>query len=188
MSLNDLELIDEIRSGSRAAFDQLIRRHEKFVYRVAFSYTSDRESALDISQNVFIKVHRKLEAFHGNSTFRTWLARVAQNESLTWLRGQKRHGGQAEITALNTPACQPTQEATLLRAERSRDLIEEVHRLNPKQSRAVLLRYYEKMSVREIGDVLECSEGQVKSILFRSLQVLRTRLPRKGRWNRELEA
>ncbi len=188
MPLNDLDLIDEIRAGSQAAFDQLMGRHENFVYRIAYSYTGDRESALDISQNVFIKIHRKLEAFHGRSTFRTWLARIAQNESLTWLRSQKRHEGHAEITHLNTPACKPVQEAAVLRAELSRDLLGEVHKLNPKQRQAVLLRYFDKMPVREIGDVLECSEGQVKSILFRGLQVLRNRLPRQGRWNQEFEA
>lgn len=188
MSLNDSTLIDEIKAGSQAAFDQLIRRHEHFVFRVAYSYTGDNESALDISQNVFIKIHSNLGAFQGRSTFRTWLTRVTQNESLTWLRSQKRHEGHVEVTARNAPACQPIQEAALLRAERSQDLLDEVHRLNPKQRQAVLLRYFEKMKVREIGEVLECSEGQVKSILFRSLEVLRKRLPRQGRWNRELEA
>ena len=185
MPLKDLDLIDEIRAGSQAAFDQLIRRHEQLVYRIAYSYAREAEGALDISQNVFIKIHNKLDAFHGRSTFRTWLARIAQNESLTWLRGQKRH---VEITALNAPTHQPVQEANLVRAERSRDLLAEVHRLNSRQSQAVLLRYFEKMPIREIGDVLECSEGQVKSILFRSLQKLRTHLSRQGRWDQELEA
>jgi len=186
--LTDLDLIDEIRAGSQAAFDQLMRRHESFVYRVAYSYTGEQESALDISQNVFIKVHRKLDAFHGRSTFRTWLARVTQNESLSWLRSQKRHSDHAEISPMNSPSCEPSQEKSLVREQRSRDLLGEVHQLNPKQRQAVLLRYFDKMPVRDIGDVLECSEGQVKSLLFRGLEQLRKRLPRQGRWDGELEA
>ena len=188
MTLNDLDLIDEIRAGSRAAFDKLIRRHEHLVYRIAFSFTGETESSLDISQNVFIKVHHNLDSFRGRSSFRAWLARISQNESLTWLRSQKRHAGHVEVTPLTGPACQPIQEATLVIAERSRDLLGEVHRLQPRQRQAVLLRYFEKMPVREIGEVLECSEGQVKSILFRSLRKLRKQLSRQGRWDQELEA
>ncbi len=165
MPLNDLDLINEIHAGSQAAFDQLIRRHEHLVYRIAYSYTGEAEGALDISQNVFIKVHQKLSAFHGRSTFRTWLARIAQNESLSWLTSQKRHTGHVDVTSLAGPACQPAQEVTLIRAEQSQDLLAEVHRLNPRQRQAVLLRYFEQMPIREIGDVLDCSEGHVKNIL-----------------------
>lgn len=185
MSLNDFQLVDEIRAGSQAAFDQLIRRHEQFVYRVAFAYTRDADAALDVSQNVFIKVHTHLESFHGRSSFRAWLTRIAQNESLSWVRGRK---STLEVTVLNAPSCAPVQEKDVVRAERSRDLLAEVHRLNPSQRQAVLLRYFEKMRVREISEVLECSEGQVKSLLFRSLQKLRKHLSEQGRWDRELEA
>lgn len=187
MPLNDRELIDEIHAGSQAAFEQLMRRHEQYVYRIAYSYTREKDGALDVSQNVFIRVHRNLGAFQGRSTFRAWLARIAQNESMSWLRGQKRHESSAEVTELNAPTVQAVQEKSLERAERSRDLLAEVHRLNDSQRQAVLLRYFERMPIREIGDVLECSEGQVKSILFRSLQKLRTHLSSQGRWDRELE-
>ncbi len=188
MPLNDLDLVDEIRAGSRAAFDRLIRRHEQLVYRIAYSYVGDIDCALDISQNVFIKVHRQLGSFHGRGTFRAWLSRIAQNESLNWLRARKRRDGDVELTPVNTPTIQPIQESSLLRAERSRDLRTEIHKLNPRQRQALLLRYFESMPIREIGEVLECSEGQVKSILFRGMQVLRKRLPGRGRWDQELKA
>jgi len=188
LSLHDLDLIDEINAGSQAAFEQLIRRHEHLVFRVAFTYTREKEAALDISQNVFIKTHHKLSTFDGRSTFRTWLVRITQNESISWLRSQKRHTGHAEVTVLNAPSCPPDQELSLVRQQRSRDLLDQVHQLNPRQRQAVLLRYFEKMPVREIGDVLECSEGQVKSILFRSLQKLRKHLSGQSRWDQELES
>jgi len=188
VSLNDLDLINEIRAGSQAAFDSLIRRHEHFVFRIAYSYVGDSDSALDISQNVFIKIHRNLDAFHGRSTFRTWLIRITQNESVSWLRSQKRHCDHLEINPQNEPTIQAVQEQSIVHHERKKDLLAEVHQLNPQQQRAVLLRYFEKMPVREIGEVLDCSEGQVKSLLFRGLKVLRKRLPRQGRWDQEFEA
>jgi len=61
-----------------------------------------------------------------------------------------------------------------------------VHRLNPRQRQAVLLRYFENMPIREISEVLLCSEGQVKNILFRSLQKLRNNLSGKSGWDQEL--
>jgi RNA polymerase sigma-70 factor (ECF subfamily) len=177
--------VDEIRAGSQAAFDQLMRRYEQFVFRIAYSYSSDADIALDVSQNVFIKVHASLDSFHGHSTFRAWLARIAQNESLSFLRERK---PTVEVTVMNAPSCQPVQEQAVMREERSRDLLAEVHRLNPSERQAVLLRYFEKMRIREISEVLECSEGQVKSLLFRGLQKLRKHLSAQGRWDRELEA
>lgn len=185
MSLNDLKLVDEVRDGSQAAFDQLIRRHEQFVYRIAYSYTRDADGAMDVAQNVFIKVHANFDSFHGRSTFRAWLTRIAQNESLTWMRSRNQA---VEVTDLNAPSCEPVQEKAVIRAEQSRDLLAEVHRLNPRQRQAVLLRYFKKLRIREISEVLECSEGQVKSLLFRSLQKLRKHLSEQGRWDRELEA
>ena len=152
MHLSDQDLIAETRAGSYAAFDQLIRRHEKLVFRVAYSYVHQPDPAYDIAQNVFIKVHKNLDSFGGRSTFRAWLTRIAQNESLTWLRSRKRHADHVEVTEMNAPSCQPVQEATILRAERSRDLLAEVHQLNEKQRQAVLLRYFEKMPIREIGE------------------------------------
>ena len=76
----------------------------------------------------------------------------------------------------------------MLKREQKQLLLDEIHRLNPRQQQAVLLRYFEKMPVREIAEVLECSENQVKNILFRSLRKLRKRLPREGHWDQEMGA
>jgi len=186
--LSDHDLIAETRAGSYAAFDQLVKRHENLVYRIAYSYVMQPDSAYDIAQNVFVKVFRKLGSFSGRSTFRSWLTRIAQNESLDWIRSQRRHENHDELTPLNTPVSLPLQETTVLGRERGELLLKEVHKLNAKQCRAILLRYFEKMSIREIASVLDCSDGQVKNLLFRGVRALRQRLPRQGRWDQELEA
>lgn len=186
MPFTDRELIDESIDGSRSAYEQLIRRHEGLVYRIAYSYVRNSDGACDISQNVFLQVYRKLGTFGGRSTFRTWLTRVAMNESMNWVRMQRRHSGHEQLTSANSPALPAPQEVSLLRRERRDALLDEIHRLNPRQSRAVQLRYFEEMPVREIAAVLECSEGQVKNILFRSLQVLRRRMVGSSGWNQEM--
>lgn len=188
MPLTDSDLIAEIRAGSQTAFDRLMQRHEHFVFRVAYPYAGDADSALDIAQNVFIKVHRKLDTYRGSTTFRAWLARIAQNESLSWLRSRHRFANHEDIDEVEGPTKEPDQNLCLVESERQRDLREEIGHLNQKQQQAVVLRFYEKMPLREIGETLDCSEGQVKSILFRSIRKLRDNLGRKHRWDRELEA
>jgi len=188
VSLSDFELVDEIRGGSRSAFDELMRRHQRLVYSIAFSCTRDMDSALDVSQNVFLKVHRKLDSFAGRSSFRSWLSRIAHRESLNWIESQNRHGGHEDVHEARDLGYEAVQDLAMQRAERTRDLRAEVDRLHPRQREAVMLRYYEHMPIREIGEVLDCSEGQVKSLLFRGLQKLRTHLAKQPRWNQELEA
>ncbi len=188
MRFSDNDLIEEIRGGSQSAFEQLIRRHETYVFRIGYAHARQTEGALDIVQNVFLRVYDRLGSYKGRSTFRTWLTRVAQNESLNWVRSQQRHTGHVELNPANTPVLAPVQESAVLHREQKRLLLDEIERLNPRQRQAVQMRYFEKMPVREIAEVLECSENQVKNILFRSLRKLRKRLPREGRWDQEMGA
>jgi RNA polymerase sigma-70 factor (ECF subfamily) len=169
-------LIEEIRAGSRAAFGVLMKRYERLVYAIAYSYSRQPDNALDISQNVFLRVYRKLDSYGGKGPFRAWLMRVAHNESASWLRKQRRHQGHEELTPDRDLPCPPGQEINLARRESRELLLEEMQELNPRQRTAIVLRYFEEMSLREVADALECSTGVVKSILFRSLEKLRNRL------------
>ncbi len=155
---------------------ELMKRHERAVYRISFSYTHDREDAMDVVQNVFLKVHEKLATYRGSGAFKAWLLRIAHRENLNWTRDHRKHRGHEELHPANTPAIRAGQEESLLDAERRRGIREGLMDLNPKQRLAVALRYYEQMPIREIASVLKCSEGVAKNILFRSIQRLRKRL------------
>ena len=86
---------------------------------------------------------------------------------------------------MNAPNLQPVQENEVAKREYRELLMNELQELNPKQQIAISLRYFEDMSIREIAGVLECTDGVVKSILFRSLEKLRNRLTLKRRENHE---
>jgi RNA polymerase sigma-70 factor (ECF subfamily) len=176
LTFSDETLIEEIRGGSRIAFDQLMQRYQQLVFRTAYSYCRQPEDALDISQDVFIKVYRKLGSYAGRGAFRSWLLRIAHNESVNWVRKHRRQRDIEELTPANTPGYAATQERDLLKRERGELLLGELGELNPRQRAAMTLRYFEEMSIREIAEVLECSQGVVKSILFRGLERLRHRL------------
>ena len=181
MELTDDILITESLAGSHAAFEELMRRYERLVFRVAWTYVRQRESALDICQDVFIKVHRGLGSYRGGdsdrSAFRAWVMSITHNESANCLRREKKHRDWEEIdgdlSADARFASPATQEAGLLEAERRDDLMRSLEILNPRQRQALTLRYFEKMSFRDIADTLDCSEGMARNIAFRGLEKLR---------------
>lgn len=179
----DQVLVEEVRGGSRIAFDELMRRYERLVYRVCFSYTRGPEDAMDVTQNVFLKVYAKLGTYRGSGQFNAWLIRIAHRESLNWLRGRRKWDERAPRATAPLSASPATQESEVLGRERREQLAGVLTELNPRQRLAVGLRYYEELPIREIAAVLKCSEGTTRNILFRSLQKLRQKLVVRWREN-----
>lgn len=177
MEATDQELIDRSLSGSPAAFDRLMERHQKAVYRLARGYGRSHEDALDITQNVFLRAFHHLAAFQGRSRFRTWLLSIACRESATWLRGERRHpadpGPEVDFDAL--PAGDD-HERDLLAGEQRASLYAQIGDLAPRRRLAVVLRYFHDLPIRDIAAILGCSEVLVRNLLFRSLRRLRAGL------------
>jgi len=185
VQFSDEALIEEIRSGSKIAYGKLMKRYERLVFAVAVSYARNVDDALDISQNVFLRVYEKLDLYKGRGAFKAWLARIAHNESVSWLRKQRRHQYHDELTPDKVPAIRPEQELQVAKDERWEILLGEISRLNSKQRMAMSMRYFQGMPIRDIAGALECSEGNVKSILFRSLEKIRNQLQAQRRIGHE---
>jgi len=124
----------------------------------------------------FLKVYRKLDSFRGGGPWQGWLLRIAHREGLNWIRRNRRHLAQVELTPADYPACEATQETDHLRQERRRELLGQLERLHPRQQVAVTLRYLEHRPIREIAAALECGENVARNILFRGLQTMRRRM------------
>ncbi len=88
MDTNDELLIQKSLEGDKEAFEQLIKKHQDWIYNVAFTFTGDRDEALDITQEVLIKMITKLSLFQGKSNFKTWLYRIVKNHFLNMKRGK----------------------------------------------------------------------------------------------------
>lgn len=177
MQSTDENLIEEIHHGSADAFENLMQRYQSHVYSVAYSYAREKESALDISQNVFIKVYENLNKFRGKSKFKTWLIRIASNESQNWIKKNRRYQMYDELDdEIIDKDCQLPQEDEFIARENRVLILRSLYKLNTKYRLAVVLRYFENFSIRDIAHVLKCSEGVVKNILFRSLRKLKTSL------------
>jgi RNA polymerase sigma-70 factor (ECF subfamily) len=174
---DDSTLVAEVRNGSQASFEQLMERYQRQVYRLAYSYAKSLEHAMDITQNVFIKTYQNLHKFRGDSQFKTWLLRITCNESQNWLKKNLRYKSEENLeTLLNENATALNQEDELLAKENRTLLLQSLYELNTRHRLAVVLRYFENYSIREISEILHCSEGLVKNILFRSLQKMKNNL------------
>jgi RNA polymerase sigma-70 factor (ECF subfamily) len=179
---SDIELLDRIGSGDDKAFDMLVERYREMVYLLAYRMAGHQEIALDISQEVWIKVFKSLGRFRRESAFKTWLYRLATNQAITHLRKLGRQGGKLP------PAEEPLQEPGValdgvmvsdkyeLEAEPDPGLKEAIKRaieqLPPKQRAVFVLKFYRGLRHEEIASMLNRSVGAVKANYFHALKKL----------------
>ena len=171
---SDDDLIKGTLTGSSDAFDELMLRYQRLVCKVAMNYVKDRQSGLDVTQNVFLKVYTNLERVQREGMFKPWLLRITYNESINWLRKRKRHAEFELIDEFDTTfGAAPVQETGVLKHENQQQVALGISKLNPKYKLAVALRYSEGMRIREIASVKDCTKGMVKSLLFRGVRQIR---------------
>ncbi len=175
MLKTDEVLIAETKDGSLEAFNQLMQNHQDEVFRIAHSFTRNTDAALDVSQNVFLKAYENLGKFRGSSTFKTWLLRIAWNESMNWVKMNKKHQTHMEIGDLDIGAEQKA-DRDVETVEDKTMLLRSLYDLNTRYRLAVILRYFENYAIRDIAAILNCSDGVVKNMLFRSLQKMKQTL------------
>lgn len=167
----DLDLINEVRNGNRQAFTELMRRYQQRVYWTARRIVGDHEEADDIAQETFVKAYLALGDFRGDSSFFTWLYRIAVNLSLNVVRKRQVLGylRQSEIINRILPAPEDPQKE-LEFAETQTRLDRAIGRLPEKQRAVFIMRYYDEMSYEEISRVLKTSVGGLKANYFHALR------------------
>ena len=171
----DEMLVEEIRDGNQKSFDELMQKYQQQVYHIAFSYAKTSAGAMDITQNIFLKIYENLARFRGDSRFKTWLMRISYNESQNWIKKNRKHMVLEDINEQAGYTSSPVnQEDEYLAIENRTLLLKSLYDLNTKYRLAVVLRYFENYSIVEIAEILDCSEGVVKNMLFRSLKKLRS--------------
>ncbi len=173
---NDFEVIDACRRGDQDAFRALFETYRDKVYSIALRYSGDRAAALDIAQDVFVKLLSAIEDFRGDAGFESWLYRLVVNRCLDYHRRSRRVRAMVE-DAMNIFAA-PRESALhdLLRWEREEQVQRSIAQLAPQQRMVVVLRYTEGMSYEQIADILGCSMGTVASRLNRAHKILEKRL------------
>lgn len=181
----DYELVKAAVRGDEDAFRELYDRHRRLVYSICWRFTRNRDDALDIVQEVFVKLHRAMDTFDGRSKFTTWLGRITTNAAIDWTRRQKGEhyeykdelaGPEQEEGA---PDFLPRSETPLDATQRAEvlDKIQEaVDTLSEKHRSVFLLNTVEGLSYQEIADVEEIPIGTVMSRLHYARRYLREAL------------
>ena len=175
MHPTDEALVDEVLGGRLDAFDELMKRYERIVFKVAWGFSRNRQDALDITQQVFLKAYRSLGAFRRDANLKTWLMRIAYNEGVSWVRDAGRTAARCDPLE-DEHATPGSQEQQLLARERDERLERELRKLNDRYRLAITLRYRQGLPIEEIAAVLQCTEGTTKSMLFRGVRALRQAL------------
>ncbi len=181
--LIEKDLILRSRQGETRAFEELVMEYQTRVYTLCFRYMGNEEDAYDMAQETFIKAFRSLQSFQGKSRFGTWLYRVATNICLDEIRRRKRRVSTVSIhEPLETADSEvekevadvrPTAETLYEQKELSLYIQTLLDHMNPEHRTIIILRDMMGLSYEEIGEVLNCSTGTVKSRLSRARTIFR---------------
>ncbi len=176
-------LVQEARQGSEDAFGQLVRSHSARIINLAYRLVGNRDDAEDLAQEAFLKLHRSLKTFRGESSVGTWLYRTTSRLAVDHLRREKlkralffnrEQEDQDPLDACPSPDASPRQ--ILLAKEVETRIQLSLRGLSPRQRVVFSLRHFEEMSLRDIADALGLEEGTVKAHLHRAVRTLRREL------------
>jgi RNA polymerase sigma-70 factor, ECF subfamily len=185
MAHDDMALVHACKDGDTAAFEQLVRRYDSRLLRIAQHITHNLEDAQDAVQEAFLKAFRKLSQFQENSQFSTWLTRITVNESLMKLRKQRAikevsfdadPQGEEEASPYDFADWAPNPEALYRGSELRSILRRELQELRPSLRVVFVLRDIEELSTEQTAAVLELTPVAVKARLWRARIQLRARL------------
>jgi len=179
------ELVQACQRGERDAFRALFEQYRHKAYSIALRFSGDESAAMDIAQDIFVKLFSSIREFRGDSSFDTWIYRLVVNCCMDHRRRSWRIAPLADHfqQTLRDPGDCLTD---LLRTERGGQGRAAVERLSPDLRIVIVLRYTEGLSYEQIADVLGCSEGTVASRLNRAHKRLEQRLSRLMKENRRV--
>lgn len=184
----DRTALEAARGGDRAAFDELVQRHHRRVFRLAVRLLGDEESALDAAQEAFLRAWRGLAGFEGGALFTTWLTRIAINTCRNELRrrASRKHARPASLDAPGpqegsslgeqVPAPDDPPLGRLEGRELRRAFLRELQELDPGEREVLVLKEVEDLPYEAIAELLDVPVGTVRSRLHRARAALRRRL------------
>lgn len=182
---SDWAVVQRVQAGDVGAFDQLVLRYRERVYGVVYNMTSNREDAADLTQDAFIKAFQSINRFQGQSSFFTWLYRIAVNSTLTHLRKHKlrtffsfekitEDDKTTELLGQLTDKSGADREVYV--RELQEKLNEAMQKLSIKHRTVVTLFEIDGLSHEQIAEVVGCSVGTVRSRLHYAKQLLQAEL------------
>ena len=166
----DADLVDRYLAGDMSAFDELMIRYERQIYRVCYRFVENREDAMDLAQEVFIKAFEHLAAFRRESSLKTWLYRIAMNHCINHVK--KRSQEFVEVTE-NTGSVPASVHMELEEREQREYFRTLIKQLPPKQKAILELRVNDQLSYEEIAKISGRSISTIKASVFFAMEKFR---------------
>ena len=182
---NDINIINLVKKGDVKAFDILVVKYQdRLVYSV-YKFCNDFELSQDIAQEAFVKAFRNIDKFRGDSSFYTWIYRIAINTAKNYFsnksRGAETYNEDILDNALSDMSLNSDNPETLLAAEEMKDAINQAFQDLPDEIRSTLsLREYDGLSYEEIAKVQNCPIGTVRSIIFKGRELINETFSKLG--------
>src|SRR5881397_3259686 len=162
----DAGLVERYLAGDMTAFDELMIRYERQIYRICYRFVENREDAMDLAQEVFIKAFEHLAGFRRESSLKTWLYRIAVNHCINHV---KKHSHEFVEVTEHTSSVRPMVHAQLEENEKREHFRRMVKFLPPKQKAILELRINEQLSYEEIARISGRSVSTIKASVFFAL-------------------
>ena len=183
--LDDLTLVRRAQREDTRAYDVLVRRYQERIYATVYHMTSNHDDANDLAQETFIKAFRALKSFKGDSSFYTWIYRIAVNKTINFLKQRKNRVqislNDVDFNAENDPdlvalTSERTPRRDLNLSELQEKLNAAMQKLSEHHRMVVTLHDVQGLSHEEIGKIMDCNVGTVRSRLFYARQQLQAYL------------
>ena len=175
-AVEDADLIRQAARGSVEAFNLLVSRWEKRVYNYLLRLVRNREDALDLTQDVFLKAYQNLRKLDDPQRFSSWVFRIAHNEAYSMFRKRRPETDTAEIQPEGTENEIAVGGSGVFPIELSLAVGSALGRLSPDQREAVVLKIYQGFKFEEMAEILSCPVSTVKSRVYTALELLKREL------------
>lgn len=182
---DERDLLRRAKTGDLTAYDELVRRYQERIYATIYHMTANHEDANDLAQESFIKAYQALKSFKGDSSFFTWLYRIAVNKTINFLKQRKNRNHMSlndlDLNAERDPdimalISEKTPRRDLRLAELQEKLNAAMLKLSETHRLVVTLHDVQGLSHEEIGRIMNCNVGTVRSRLFYARQQLQAYL------------
>jgi len=178
----DRELVRQVKQGNQQAFTEIVARYQKRLFKMAYGFFQDRDDAMEIVQETFIRLYQKLDGFDEKSErtlFKNWVYRVAYNLCIDYYRKFKKQ--KVDMKDLyeyneNSNNASASMEENLDRKRFDRHLKKIVMNLPGKQKKVFILKHYNGMKHHEISCLMDLSVGTIKTLYHRSIKNLKKNL------------
>ena len=181
-AVEDADLIQQAARGGVEAFNLLVSRWEKRVYNYLLRITGNREDALDLTQDVFLKAYQNLRKLDDPGRFAPWLYRIAHNEAYSMFRKRRPETDVEEAKPEAAETGITVGGSSVFPIELSLAVSSALKRLSPEQRESVVLKIYQGFKFEEMAEILSCPVSTIKSRLYTALELLKTELaPIKAR-------